>query len=566
MRLVRFSVTKLGPFAAPFQIEFDPNVTILTGANDAGKTSALRVLRMGLTNELANERDTNRDHAFAATQAWTKDASYTIKTDFELTEQHEVINAKPKKYPVSATITRSPAPNINSSSQRLTDGVNTWEQSNVHFNPPVCVSIGFDEKTETIRPILSLDNLNSLEASLLHIAFGGKFNFEKHRAFSLDAREESISAAQDRLNEQARRVLPRSDYFRFGLRSVDDAGTKLTVSIRDAQQASTPFDFRGNGARKMVAILARLLVEGMTAAHRIVLIDEPENSLHADAQHLLREFLYDLTRDGRTQVIYATHSPCMLNPMRPQQVRLLKRTRIKDLPTTVVVPRPEDLGFSAVRACWGLTAVDSLLYAPVTVIVEGATEVNCIPLLCTKLADEKIDGFDEQDRLLGLSYFVAGRGQNYAVVAKLAEAQGTRVLVLLDGDNHAADQKKKLQKEVPTARLILLSEGSEFENLVPAIRYFEALSRVLELGAGPELAEKFSAWQMTHAQFARASFTKQVSKWLTDEFPEKELEECKPDVMIKAVEITPAAEVTIEPLVELLKAIRAQLTPTSFAR
>ncbi len=574
MRLTHVLAEKIGPFSAPLKIDIDPKVTILTGANDAGKTSVLRAIRLLLNQGPAGEKDLNRDHLLGAEGSWKKDTAYTLEGVFELTQISEVLGlpGHEVKKPWSGTLRNLPAPDARTIRFEVSNGSQKWNSgmhTNVRFHVPTCVAIGFDENTEIIRPIIPLDKLNSLEKALLKIAFSADFNHDKFKDMSPELWEESISQAEGKINEQARRVLPRSDYFQFKFRSTDEARLKLIVTIRDEHQGTTAFDLRGNGAKKMVTILARLLVEGKGGLHRIVLIDEPENSLHADAQHLLREFLDDLCSNGDTQVIYSTHSPSMINPMRPQQVRLLKRTRIKGLPTSVVVPRPEELGFAAVRASWGLTAVDSLMYGPVTIIVEGPTEVHCIPAICAKLGAANIDGFADFERLLGLSHFLDGRGQNHVVVAKLAEAQGTRVVVYLDGDNHAAEREKHLKKDVPNTQAVLLPSGKEFEDLVPQGSYFEALVQELDLEGSPgELEVKYEAWLEANAPVSRYTFSKRVGRWLQAEFPEKGIDNLKwkPEIMQRAILIASVGEIAAESFVRLLAAIRMQLETTSFSQ
>ncbi|MEU0542751.1 ATP-binding protein [Nocardia sp. NPDC005978] len=57
----------------------------------------------------------------------------------------------------------------------------------------------------------------------------------------------------------------------------------------------------------------------------LVLLDEPEVSLHPGAQARLMDFLVDSTKTRRLQVVIATHSPTIVNTLPPGAIKVLER-------------------------------------------------------------------------------------------------------------------------------------------------------------------------------------------------------------------------------------------------
>lgn len=415
----------------------------------------------------------------------------------------------------------------------------------------------------TIRERIDLTAPNSLEASILRIAFGGQFNFESLNALGSINFSRQLRDAEDRLNRHMERSMPLPSALRFQFLPIEGNRKVMAVLLRDRHECETPFGLRGTGLKKMVTLLAELATTSDTRHHRILLLDEPENSLHPDAQHLLREFLFDLTATGKTQVIYATHSPCMINPMRPEQVRLLQRVRIEEKPTSSIQPRATDTNFLVLRTSLGINAADSLLFAPVTVVIEGDTEFKCLAPIIKKLTDANVQGFDDAAKLLSLSHFLDGMGDNYEFLCRLAKSQGTRVVLFLDGDKRKNVEQQKVRETHPDVPIILLRDREEFEQLVPVELYFNALAEELgQPGTGKELIEKWQAWLKADQKRSRMVFSKQVWHWIDDSFENDGM--TKPAVMRKAVELAKAEEINAEPLKNLLAAIRNHLSNTSF--
>lgn len=60
--------------------------------------------------------------------------------------------------------------------------------------------------------------------------------------------------------------------------------------------------------------------------NRIILIDEPENSLHPSWQSKVVQLYENYAKQNNCQIIMATHSPFILSAVKSEQIRLLKRT------------------------------------------------------------------------------------------------------------------------------------------------------------------------------------------------------------------------------------------------
>jgi predicted ATP-dependent endonuclease of OLD family len=91
MRLTKISAEKLRSFGKRIDIDIDAKVTILTGANDAGKSSVLRALRILLLSEPATEHDVNRDHLLGSNRVWSGDTAYWVEGSFELHRKDELL-------------------------------------------------------------------------------------------------------------------------------------------------------------------------------------------------------------------------------------------------------------------------------------------------------------------------------------------------------------------------------------------------------------------------------------------------------------------------------------------
>ncbi|MGM4998253.1 ATP-dependent nuclease [Tardiphaga sp. 538_B7_N1_4] len=78
--------------------------------------------------------------------------------------------------------------------------------------------------------------------------------------------------------------------------------------------------FAGSGEFAVV----RLVVDILAAPERsLILLDEPEVSLHPGAQSNLVEFLFEQTKLKKHQVVMATHSPAMIRHLPPKAIKIM---------------------------------------------------------------------------------------------------------------------------------------------------------------------------------------------------------------------------------------------------
>ncbi|MGE0823237.1 MAG: hypothetical protein AB7G75_29435 [Candidatus Binatia bacterium] len=237
----------------------------------------------------------------------------------------------------------------------------------------------------------------------------------------------------------------------------------------------------------------------------------------------------------------------MINPLRPETLRLLEQDTKDEKATTIIRNRPIAKNLYPIRASLGLSPIDSLLYAPITLIVEGPTESLCLHPLLIRLKEGGIKGFHEIDQLLELCHFISGEGDSFAYWCQLAESQRSKAIVFLDGDKRRKSQTKKIEEHHPDVPIVFLDEEKEFEDLVPRDEYFKALA---EISGEPMSYDAFSDWIQLVSLPAKMMFSKRVERWLETEFPDVDYD--KVAVMRKAIELTNPKDIQVEPLQRLV--------------
>lgn len=537
MKIVSVTPSNVGPFLSGQEIELEPEVTVLTGANDTGKSALLRLIAMTCArspDDVAGESDVNLYHLLKAKKPWDQDTDINCQVTFSNPD---------------ASYHCLLAPGVWSNGPFRKPGFSGPIGSVAHHLPEV-IWIA-KPSSDGIRQQISLNDPNPTEERFLRLAFG-EFDFKALSKLSEINFYGAMASAEALLNQKLKSFLPATMDYRFHFGAPSDKREQLFVSLVDAYGGRTALGYRGSGVQKMVTLLAQIAVQNLGQSSLIILADEPETSLHADAQHTLRAALEGLGRLPAFQIVYATHSASMVNSMRPTSIRVLQRIAHGEEAYSVLTPDPFAGNYAMVRSSLGISPADSLLYAPVVLIVEGKTEVMSMPVLFRRLFEAHKEGFGDIENLLAQTIFLEAEGTgNISNLCRLAKAHGSHVIVFADGDCVANWQRQLAQhNDVP---IITPGDGKEFEELIPRSDYFEALAAQAGKSAEELNEEAFDTWSAKTKLNPKLAFTKRVERWLNDKF---ETDLAKPSTMHSAVHSVDVDAIFAEPLRALLARVR----------
>ncbi|MHB0960112.1 MAG: ATP-dependent nuclease [Pirellulaceae bacterium] len=538
-----------GPFALGTTLQIDPEVTVLTGANDTGKSLALRAIEILCTDKPIESYEVNRYRTGEFSGKWEDDPEIVCTAVFETTE----VGLKKKGLPrgtrpgATVTVTRRMA-TANGTITEIRDG-NGLSNPQIQFNNPPTV-LKLPLATEVGQEI-KLDNLSEAESDFIRLGFGSAFSFEQHTSISPVDRSFRVREAETKLNMKLREVVPVAMPLEFVLLGVPEQPALLAVGLVDKYKGFAPLASRGAGVRRLLNVMGALLRLDPDDGHSIILYDEPETSLHADAQHMLRRLLESLGAHPNIQVVYTTHSPAMINTLRPHTIRVLERKRVKDKAVSEFVNTAFSENYCLVRSSLGISPSDSLLYAPITVIGEGPTEIRCLPFMLRKLTDSGIIDSGVVESLLCQTHMLDGQGSSCEYMCRLAKSQNAAPVVFLDGDKSLDVQQ--FNEKHPDVPVIVLPRGKEFEDLVPKATYIQAAADVLEDKTGNMTEAAFLQWERAASLRPSVMFSKRVERWLRDEF-DKPLP--KPLVMQKAIEMADVALIESKPFEQLIQAMQ----------
>ena len=546
--LKSISPRNFGPFAIETTLQLDTEVTVLTGPNDAGKSLALRAIEILCTEKTIDGHEVNRDRTGEFKGKWNDDVEIACVGVFETTDADLQKRGLPRGTTAGSAITvqrrfNTPQGQVT----EIADGKTRVNPQVPFTNPPRILKLPLPTE---VRQEINLGEMTDAESQLIKLGFGPEFTLEQHKGLDQISRSFRIDEAQHRLNEKLRRILPSTMPLRFKLLEVAAKPELLGIGLIDEHQGYAPLGSRGSGVRRLLNVMGALLRLNADDGHTIVLYDEPEISLHADAQHTLRRLLEGIASHPNVQVVYTTHSPAMVNTMRPQSIRILERQRLNEKAVSLFVTNAFRENYSMVRTSLGLSPADSLLYAPITIIAEGATEILCIPVILNKLAESGLIDSETLNLVLSQSHFLDGEGASFEYMCRLAKSQNAKPVVFLDGDKLTDAQKVK--DKHADVLVITLSSGTEFEDLVPKAKFIQAAAEVLRDETGKVDEATFLAWEQQAKLRPTVMFSKRVERWLRDEF---DLPLYKPQVMRKAIELTDVAEIQSKPFEQLFEAM-----------
>lgn len=554
MILKSITPKNFGPFCGDSTLQLDSEVTVLTGPNDVGKSLVLRAIEILCSDRCADQREVNRTRIGEFNGPWKSDPSIVCEAVCEISPEMVARGGIPGDWIAGTQVTvrkpmTEPAKGAPIKEVRFKDSRST---PGIHFHKfPVIVCLPLES---SIRDVIDLAAMNEAESQFIRLGFGSQFSMEQHAALDEANRAMRLDEAAEKLNYRIKELFPSTMPMRVRFAEGGNGG-QLTVALVDQHQAYVANGSRGAGVRRLLNIMGALLRIDPDDGHTIVLFDEPESSLHADAQHTLRRLLEDLAKHPTIQVVYSTHSPAMINTLRPQSIRVLARKRGKDRAVSEFINDGVPSNYQRVRASLGITPADSLLYAPITLIVEGVTEVRCVPQMLQKLAAAgKLDA-QLLEALLSQTHILDGEGSSFEYMCRLAKSQNAMPIVLLDGDQSAA--LSTLREKHPEVPIVLLDQGTEFEDIVPRSRYMQAAAELLEIAAEQLSEDQFNVWAKSAGLRPTVMFSKRVDRWLRDVF-DKSI--AKPICMERAIELSEPDEINLRPFEELLGAMRAVST------
>ncbi|MFA6063060.1 MAG: AAA family ATPase [Gallionella sp.] len=195
--------------------------------------------------------------------------------------------------------------------------------------------------------------------------------------------------------------------------------------------------FAGSGEFAVVRIVSSVLG---AKPHSLILLDEPEVSLHPGAQDRLIDFLSDCVKKHKHQVVISTHSPAIVRKLPPDAIKVLVMDTASG---KVKLPRqsalPEEAFFH----------LGEPISDKVTVLVEDELAEAIVRRAL-------ISSGEAVAKLFDVRFFPGGSQTLWGHYLPIFAAEKrARLLVLLDGDQRPADALRD-PKTIPEAEVDLL--------------------------------------------------------------------------------------------------------------
>jgi putative ATP-dependent endonuclease of OLD family len=227
-------------------------------------------------------------------------------------------------------------------------------------------------------------------------------------------------------------------------RHLRDLSRGVDVSLNSGGASAFPLTRHGMGTRSLASLLVfRAFAswrqgradEGGDEVHTLLAVEEPEAHLHPQAQ----KALFAQIRDIPGQRIVSTHSPYFVAQSRLEDLRLLTKTKsdttVTQLDLANVTPDERRKLDREVMATRG-----DLLFSRALILFEGETEEQALPIYA-----ESYWGATAHEK--GFSFVGCG-GANYFPFVWLAQNFGMRWYILCDGEEKTITRVNSQLKRV----------------------------------------------------------------------------------------------------------------------
>jgi predicted ATP-dependent endonuclease of OLD family len=391
-----------------FEITFDENLTIIVGENDSGKTSlidCLRIITQGhsvtlddLTygkDEISIEIEIDDSifrRIYERSNNSIKEVSFEeLPTDAFLTRIQESLNRN--------QLNEQDRDYISGIARRF--GLTVRANSNLET-----LKRGITEKIENCTGDLVIQNakfprfnniqLDGRQFENISVFFKEVFLKEKQSSIWQERIDENSTIedfVKSRISEYSTEIsqqlegLGILDKMRIFLRDLTDVKIELVCQPRNLNiDAKVIFlengneiniDNKGDGTKRRITMALLEFKKEKSQVpgddRTVYLLDEPDTHLHVKAQIDLVNTIEAFALSGN-QVILTTHSPFIMNSVKPSQVRLLNRHRSN---TSVAFLKENPLAITQSLRSLGVENTH-LFFSRQIVLVEGETEENFI--------------------------------------------------------------------------------------------------------------------------------------------------------------------------------------------
>lgn len=269
-------------------------------------------------------------------------------------------------------------------------------------------------------------------------------------------------------------------------RKLRDLSKGVDVSFTAARSQSFPLGRHGMGTRSLAALLVfrafaswkgKQAVEAGDLLHSFLALEEPEAHLHPQAQ---RSF-FSQVKSMPGQRIVSTHSPYFAGQARLSDLRLFSR---REGETTVSKLDMSILQSDDVRKLRHgvVNTRGDLLFARAAIFFEGETEEQTLPILAEAYWGSNIHE-------LGFSFVRVGGNSNYFPFIWLAEQLAIPWYVFSDGESgtirHLDHAFHKLRRQVDVRQnIFIIPDGRNFETQLVAEGYLPEIETTFNLVEG----------------------------------------------------------------------------------
>lgn len=293
-------------------------------------------------------------------------------------------------------------------------------------------------------------------------------------------------------------------------RKLKDLLKGVNVEVQDHGSEAFTLDHHGMGTRSWAALLAyRAYVSWVTKQtkqseglpyHPVLALEEPESHLHPNAQRQLCAQMAEMPG----QLIVSTHSPYIAALAGLECIRHFTKAKSE---TSVRQVDVSGLGEEDIRRIRRdvLNTRGELLFARAVVLFEGETEEQALPIFAKQY-------FGQEPFALGVAMVNVGGYGNYKAFLRLVTGMGIPWLIFSDAETNVKPEVEKQAKGVTGGKIVFLPNGRDFEADLLQSGYQDCIrSAFLELELPPEPHPKH---REAKEREAKGKTTAELEQWL----------------------------------------------------